>query len=368
MTENWKQWEGQVVNGEFQLRQYVGGSDHSAVFLTELGAREPQKAAIKLIAVAPDSAEVQLSRWGLATKLSHPHLMRLFQMGRCQLGGMELLYIVMEYAEEDLSQVLPERSLAPTETRQMLRPVLDALAYVHGKGLVHGHVKPVNIMAVNDQLRISSDGLCPVGEWNGGLGTTSVYDPPETTSGGISPAADIWSLGMTLVEALTQRLPAWERTGQGEPVLPETVPEPFFDIACHCLRRDPRRRWTAADVAARLQPTSPALRPTTAGLQQRVSATWRYMVPVVAVGLALVAMLAGPRLLSRRPEAQPAPPIAFQPPQPRPEQAPSGTEQSTQRSGDAKPSPSVAKQSPINSASSLRPLAAAAIPTDGLGQ
>jgi hypothetical protein len=66
MTENWKQWEGQIVNGEFHLRQYLGGSDHSAVFLTELGVGERQKAAIKLVAVDTNSAELQISRWGLA--------------------------------------------------------------------------------------------------------------------------------------------------------------------------------------------------------------------------------------------------------------------------------------------------------------
>ena len=37
MGEAWKQWEGQVVNGEFHLRQHLGGCEHSAVFLTEYG-------------------------------------------------------------------------------------------------------------------------------------------------------------------------------------------------------------------------------------------------------------------------------------------------------------------------------------------
>ena len=53
MTRDWKQWEGQIVNGTFPLRQYVGGSEHSAVFLTERRGREPQRAAIKLIASDP---------------------------------------------------------------------------------------------------------------------------------------------------------------------------------------------------------------------------------------------------------------------------------------------------------------------------
>ena len=85
MTRDWKQWEGQVVNGNFPLRQYLGGSDHSAVFLTERRGQEPQRAAIKLISADPATVEVQLARWEAAAKLSHPHLLRLFQTGSCQL-------------------------------------------------------------------------------------------------------------------------------------------------------------------------------------------------------------------------------------------------------------------------------------------
>lgn len=309
MTESWKQWEGQVVDGKFHLRQYLGGSDHSAVFLTEFAEQEPHRAAIKLILA--QNTEQQLSRWNLAAKLSHPHLIRLFQMGFCRLANMELLYVVMEYAGEDLSQILPHRPLTPAESQDTLLPVLDVLSYLHGNGLVHGHLKPSNVMAVDDQLKISSDGLCRIGESIGSLGHPSVYDPPETASGGISPAADVWSLGVTLVEALTQRLPVWERTEQKEPVLPESLPESFLDIARHCLRRDPQRRWTVADIKARLQPTSSALREQTM-VSPKPFEKWRYIIPTV-VGLALLAILAGSRLSSRHPEASPAPPAASVP-------------------------------------------------------
>ncbi len=114
---------------------------------------------IKLIPVDPGNAELQLSRWRLAAKLSHPHLIRLFQMGPCQLGNTELLYAVMEYAEEDLSQILPHRPLTPGEAREMLESTLDALAHVHGNGFAHGHMKPANIMALDDRIKLSSDGL-----------------------------------------------------------------------------------------------------------------------------------------------------------------------------------------------------------------
>lgn len=315
MTEAWKLWEGQVVNQEFHLRQYLGGSDDQAVFLTDFGEQEPQRAAIKLIAADPENAELQLSGWELAAKLSHPHLIRLFQMGRCQLANTGLLYVVMEYAEEALSQILPHRPLTPAESRDMLAHVLDVLAYLHSKGFVHGHIKPSNIMALDDQLKVSSDRLSRVGESRGGLGKPSVYDPPETASAGISPAADVWSLGMTLVESLTQRLPVGKETEQRDPAVPETLGPPFLDIARHCLLRAPERRWTVAEIKARLQPISPARREQISAKPRKQFVKWGHIVPI-AVALGIVAMLAAPRLLKRRPETQPAPSSVLEQPGP----------------------------------------------------
>lgn len=337
MTEIWKQWEGREINGEFPLRQYLGGSDHSAVFLTERGGQEPQKAAIKLVPVGRGDPELQLSWWGLAGKLSHPHLLRLFQTGRCQLDGAEVLYVVMEYAEEDLSQILPIRPLTPAESRNMLQPVLDVLAYLHGKGFVHGHMKPANIMAVGDQLRISSDGLCGVGELSGVLGAASLYTAPEVTNGlGISPSSDVWSLGVTLVEALTQHPPI-QGAEQQDPIVPETVPVPFLDIARHSLRRGPQLRWTVAEIAAHLQPASRETRKRMIAPSQTAPANWRYWAGA-ATGLALLAMLAGPTLLNRHQEAQQAPAVTSERSgiQPKPAQGPvvEGTEPSPETAAD----------------------------------
>jgi TonB family protein len=306
MTEAWKQWEGQVVNGQFYLRKYLGGGENSAVFLADQSEREPQKAAIKLLVAPPKESELQLFQWELGAKLSHPHLIRLFQMGRCQLGDMGLLYVVMEYAEENLSQILLHQPLTPADTREMLEPILEALAYVHGQGFAHGHIKPANIMGVEDQLKISSDGLFRMGESSGGLGKPSVYDAPEMAGGWISAAADVWSLGMTLVESLTQHLPVWAMSEGREPVVPETLPAPFLELARHCLRRDFRDRWTVEDMAAHMRRTLPALQGGTASSPQPTFAKWRYVVPFVALGAVLTATLV-PRLFNRFREAPRAP-------------------------------------------------------------
>ena len=314
MSRDWRQWEGQVVNGSFPLRQYLGGSDHSAVFVTERRGREPQKAAIKLIAVDPANTAIQLARWEFAAKLSHPHLLQLFESGSCQIDNVVLLYLVMEYAEENLGQILPQRALTPEEIRDLLEPALDTLAFIHSKSLAHGRLKPSNIMAAGDQLKLSSDSLVRFDEPGGGAkrgpSYRSVYDAPEIANGNISSASDSWSLGMTLMEALTQRLPPHEAVA--EPVL-ETVPAPFMGIAHCCLRRDPQRRCSAADIAERLRASSPssfskaisrAQGPSTLRIPA-ASAKWRYILPIAAVLLIAAAMILGPKLLKQNSESQP---------------------------------------------------------------
>ena len=273
MSESWKQWEGQVVDAKFPLHRYLGGSEHSSVFLTERGA-PPQKAAIKFVQVEDPDAELQLFRWKHAATLSHPNLLRIFESGRCRLGDFDLLYVVMEYAEENLSQFLPQRPLTPAEARDVLAPTLEALTYLHRESLVHGHIRPSNILAIDDQLKLSSEGLSSVADHADqshlsaaetqqsapatSLRHPSPYDPPEIAKGIISPAGDIWSLGITLVEALTQQLPASAGSAAQEPVVSDTLPALFLDIARHCLYRDPQRRWTVAEIAARLNPGSVA--------------------------------------------------------------------------------------------------------------
>src|SRR5271155_2555752 len=204
MTEASKQWEGQIVEGIFPLRQYLGGSDHSAVFLTDYGEGEPQKSAIKFFPADAATADLQLASWEGAAQLAHPNLLRLFHAGRRKLGGNEQLYLVMEHAEENLAEILPQRPLTAEETRDMLGPVLDALEYLHGKGFLHGDLKPSNVLASGDHLKVSSDTISRIGEPQSYSRKAGVYDPPEAISGMLTPAADVWSLGTTLVEVLTQ--------------------------------------------------------------------------------------------------------------------------------------------------------------------
>ena len=221
-SDTWKQWEGRTVAEKFPLQRYLGGSEHSAVFLTlaEAAGGDSNEAAIKLISADKVNAEEQLQQWKVAGRLDHANLMRIFTEGRCELDGVALLYVVMEYAEEALSQILPERALNPEEARSMLPAVLGAMQYVHDQGLVHGRIQPSNILAIGDQVKLSSDSLSAAGGIRAGAGA---YRPPEATSGTISTPADVWQLGVTISEVLTQRLPRFDLHQNKEAALPDGI-------------------------------------------------------------------------------------------------------------------------------------------------
>ena len=254
-----------------------------------------------------------------------PHLARILEIGQAQIGSAHVVYLVTDYAEEDLSLILPDRALSSEEVREMLPLIVDTLQYLHSHGFVHGRMKPSNIQAVNDQLKLSIDGVCAPHERGSSGEKPTPYDPPEFAPTGPSPAGDVWSLGMTIVEVLTQRLPIWEWTGHA--VRPPRAPCPrlsgnrsqlFAPRSCHALHavgnlRKSRtstsstgRIWAriaAINTAPTLKTTSyraasyqperpPAMNP----LPQKSNS--RFIVQAAAFVLALAAVIAIPPIFS----------------------------------------------------------------------
>jgi TonB family protein len=307
MSYSWKQWEGQIVDERFPLHQYLGASDHDAVFLTERSGQNPARAAIKVIPAEFVEAGRQLASWEKAAQLSHRHLLRIFEHGRAQIDGVDVLYVLMEYAEEDLSQILPERPLTPEECTDMMQPVVDALAYIHARGLVDGHVTPSNIMASGNEVKISSETIQHPGPPLVKAGPESaVYDAPEVSTTGLSVASDVWSLGATAFEAVTQRAPAAD--APGDPAIPQ-LPEPLFSIIHNCLRIDPQQRWSLSQISNSLRPASAttksapaphppaAPKPVAAGAPSRVPhlssspKSNRTLFPLIAIAVVLAALI-----------------------------------------------------------------------------
>jgi hypothetical protein len=260
MSEVWSKWQGSVVNGTLPLRRHLGGSDHSGVFLTELSGREPAEVAIKLVP-ATTGAQSQLLRWERSAGLSHPHLIRILETGRCQLGGRSFLFAVMEYADQNLAQLLEHRAMTAAEAREMLPPVLGALAFLHNRNLLQGQLKPANVLVVGDQIKLASDTIRAIGD-TAAINMVSAYDPPELQDGIRSTAGDIWALGVTLFEALTRKPPLGLEVRPEGIALPADFPATFREIVTWCLSRRPYDRPKVAELDARLRGQVMATPPT----------------------------------------------------------------------------------------------------------
>jgi TonB family protein len=298
-----ERWQGQVIDGRYPLLEWLGGAPHSAVFRTEIPGPQPQAAAIKLVRVDNNAAQ-QVSQWKNATRLSHSGLLRIFDAGFCQITGAQWIYCVTECAEENLDQVLPVRPLSTDEVRQLLPPVIEVLSFLHAKKLVHAALKPSNIFAIKNQLKLSADSILPAGETTRGR-QLSAYDAPELQSGTMSPAADLWALGMTLIAVLEQRPLTWSKSAQADPAVPRSVPPIYRLIATECLRIDASARCSLQRIKELIHQT-----PAAPQLPVPVARKRNLTLPVFA-GI-VVAVLAVGLMIRHSAEKQIASPAAAQ--------------------------------------------------------
>ena len=254
MSETRLRWIGQSIAGRYLLGRFLGGTDRSAVFATEIVHARSQKVVIKLIPADGIVIGRQLARWKAISALSHVNLLKILDYGKCDLDGAAHLYVVMEHADEDLGEILPQRALSTDETRGMIEPVIEALTFLHGQNLVHTRVHPGNVLAIGDQIKLSSDSISPKGEWVSFAASAGAFSPPEWNAGPTDTSEDVWSLGATVVAALTQAAPAFGE--EGDLTLPADLTEPFSEIARASLKKDPAQRITMARIRAKLNPPS----------------------------------------------------------------------------------------------------------------
>jgi serine/threonine protein kinase len=240
MSDGWAKLVGQAINGVFPLQALLGRTNHSVVFLTESRKHGRSELALKLIPSAPGLAQLQLARWRASAARIHPRLIQIFDAGQCQIGERPFLYVVTDYADQDLAQLLERRALTEEETREMLDPVLDALTFLHERKLVQGRLKPSNVLVVGDQLKLASDTIRPFSETGRASRVTSAYSPPEAGNGERTAASDVWALGVTLCEALTRQQPSGLH--EGDMLLPPEISAKFRGLIARCLQRRPQDR------------------------------------------------------------------------------------------------------------------------------
>jgi serine/threonine protein kinase len=193
----------------------------------------------------------------------HPGLIRLLDIGA--VGDQA--YLVMELITgQTLAEALRAGPIPSRETAEIGARLADALAYVHERGVVHRDVKPSNILlSANGDAWLGDFGIASLHDATTitvagtTIGTVSYMAPEQLQDHQVGPAADIWSLGIILLECLTGRR-VYEGTPSevlarrlaGPVVLPAELPVPWKLVLTGMLTQRPDQRLEDFQVSALL--------------------------------------------------------------------------------------------------------------------
>lgn len=173
------------------------------------------------------------------------------------------VYLVLEYCSKgDLYEAIRTRS-GPWQTefvRVLMLQLVDAVAYIHSKGMYHRDIKPENIfLTARNQLKLGDFGLATTEEWTyeTTVGSDRYMSPEQYDSAGAgySPAqADIWAIGVCLLNVLFARNPFTTPTESDNLFLDfskdnqslfdvfPTMSQDTFEVISHCISLDPKKR------------------------------------------------------------------------------------------------------------------------------
>jgi serine/threonine-protein kinase len=299
-----------------------------------------------------------------AGSLQHPNVVTVYDFG--EVDGH--LYIAMEFVTgEDLEAMLARRApITVAQKIDIVVDVLNGLGYAHKRGIVHRDIKPANIRVDEEgRARIMDFGIAHLQSskmTRTGLmvGTPAYMAPEQITSGTITPATDIFSIGAVLYELLTGTKPFEGESLQSvfykivsasppdvSTVVP-SLPASLNTITMHALEKDPAARFANAmqmanaltEVRATLErdPTHPRSISLQSVIATRLSTRPTEKIPVykrnsgvfIAGGVAALVVIAGAIYVATRPSkpAEPTEQVAAQPtvtPPPAPQAVPSAS-------------------------------------------
>ncbi|WP_433793239.1 serine/threonine-protein kinase [Actinoplanes sp. CA-252034] len=240
-----------------------------------------------------------------AARLRHPHITGIHDFGEAPISEhLTVPYVVMELNDGESfgARLGRQGSLDWREAVVITVEVGSALATAHARGLVHRDVTPANVMLTGAGAKIVDFGISAVigqrdAAADGSLLGTPAYLAPERLGGAaVSPATDVYALGLLLYRALTGRMP-WRAGNTAEALRahlyadPDPIPEldgmpsAVADLCLRCLAKNPADRPAAAEMTRALAATvgvRPVIPPLRAGERHAAPAA-RAVVPVQAV-------------------------------------------------------------------------------------
>ena len=256
--------EQRVVAGRYRLIDVLGRGGTAEVWRAEDEALG-RTVALKLVTVPTDEgAQRAGAEARLLAGLNHPGLVPVYDAGTDASGKP---WVVMELVEgETLGDTIRRGVLHPLRAGQVGHAVAEALAYVHAQGLVHRDVKPGNVLMGRDgRVRLTDFGIArlvdaaKVTATGMTVGTASYLAPEQVMGERITPLADVYALGLVLLECLTGRREyaggtvevALARLNR-QPDVPPTLPAGWPALLTAMTARDPGLRPTAGEAAQEL--------------------------------------------------------------------------------------------------------------------
>jgi serine/threonine-protein kinase len=211
-----------MVLGRYEVLRRLGAGGFATVYLARdlHGQRTVVLKRLQLNG-ASGSLEAALRELEVARRVSHPHIVAIHDVVALDDGAL----IVMDHAEGgSLRELLQNRGkLAPQEVARILREVLGALVALHGAGLVHGDLKPENVLLSGDgAVRVADFGIAhdahpgtqTLADARAGAasGTPAYMDPEQLRGEPGGSASDLYAAGVLARELLTGRAPSHAAT------------------------------------------------------------------------------------------------------------------------------------------------------------